>query len=498
VDNDRMLRSEFRQALDEVLPPAPWLESTVADELRKRRSSRSTGRRLVRSQLIRIAVHRRAIQLAAIALAIILVGSVAAEIVAVHHLPGPEVPAKPRQHRAVPYTITPPPAVPSGCSAVPRQWASWPPNAAKMLSTTIGWAFGPMRTADGGATWVDFSPPSIAGRTLKNDEFFLDATHAWVAETATSSSACVDQVVPFRTADGGRTWQQAAPIPVRLAVPTDVIWTGFDNHAQLFDFIDAQNGWLLLGSGPLSTAGGDSSWNGPTWRVGDLFRTTDGGLHWAIAAHDPGSALGCIPNIGFGLSKAAMSFSSPSTGWIVASCGQSLSPQSIDLLVTHDGGSSWTRAATPLAPKEAPVFFDAKHGMTLATGGLMATTDGGLTWSTRSLPDSYGIDFFNRNQGWAVGPGDSPGFQCNDLNQSACNGNFRLYFTRDGGVTWTPGTSTGLVMMGTKWWPPAYLHFIDSANGFVEVGEDPREQGLYRTRDGGRTWTRVDGTVEGP
>jgi hypothetical protein len=39
--NERELRSEFRQALDEVLPPAPWLEAAVAQDLRRRRQKMS-------------------------------------------------------------------------------------------------------------------------------------------------------------------------------------------------------------------------------------------------------------------------------------------------------------------------------------------------------------------------------------------------------------------------------------------------------------------------
>jgi Tol biopolymer transport system component len=35
VDNDRQLRSEFRRALDAVLPPAPWLDAAVRERLRE-------------------------------------------------------------------------------------------------------------------------------------------------------------------------------------------------------------------------------------------------------------------------------------------------------------------------------------------------------------------------------------------------------------------------------------------------------------------------------
>lgn len=386
-----------------------------------------------------------------------------------------------------PYTIPSPPSAGPACSSVPRQWASSPPNPAKMLSVTTGWAYGPMRTTDGGAHWLDVSPPSIPGRTNKNDEFFLDATHAWVGETASSSKACADHVVTFRTVDGGRTWQQAAPIPVRFSVPTDVIWTGVVNHASWFDFIDSRHGWLLLGSGPVNpyAAGIDTSWVGSHWRVGDLYRTSDGGLHWTLAANNPGSGADCIPAPLTGLHESVMSFSSPTTGWMISTCG---------LLVTHDGGVTWGKSVTPLRPNEAPVFFDARHGLVGADTGLLVTSNGGVNWSVRQLPaPGAAVDFTTPSEGWAVASGETK-LQCPQSNMADCAHNFRLYRTSDGGKTWLPGNSTSLALPAQKFWPPSYLHFVDSKNGFV----DPGEMALFRTTDGGRTWLRVDGTVQGP
>lgn len=399
------------------------------------------------------------------------------------------VPARLGPHRSTPYMIPSPPSAASGCSSVPRQWASSPPNPAKMLSTTTGWAYGPMRTTDGGAHWLDVSPPSIPGRTNKNDEFFLDATHAWAAETAGMAGKCVENVVVFRTADAGRTWQSAAPIRVRFADPSDVIWTGIANHASWFDFVDPENGWLLLGSG--SAPSPDGLWSGAHWRVGDLYRTTDGGLHWTLVAINPGWVpAGCVPAPINELHASAMSFSSPATGWMLTTCG---------LLVTHDGGATWGKSATPLVPNEAPIFFDALHGVVLAQDArLLVTSDGGSNWSVRPLPGgAIDVDFINPGQGWAMGIGDNS-FQCNLPDLGGCNRNFRLYHTSDGGKTWVPGNFTSLGMPGTKFWPPAYFHFVDPDNGFASTGEDPRENGLFRTTDAGRTWTMVDATVEGP
>jgi BNR/Asp-box repeat len=357
-----------------------------------------------------------------------------------------------------------------------------------------------MRTTDGGLHWTDVSPPSIPGRTNTNDEFFLDASHAWVAETTTSSSACVDHVVIFRTADGGRTWQQQVdpPLPVwPTALTTDVLWTGSNNHAQLLDFIDPQNGWLLLGTGPANTAqaGVSPSWIGAAWRTGSVWNTNDGGATWAVAPN-PFVAVGCVPTSG-ALVKATTSFSSPLDGWMLASCERS--PYPANLLVTHDAGASWSRVTTPLAPEEAPLFFDSRHGVAKATGGLIVTSDVGVTWMARTSPGSYGVDFINKNDGWAIGAGDNAAaIQCRQPNDKACDGNFRLYYTHDGGVTWTPGARTSLTMMAPKWWPPAYLHFVDSKTGFVQVGEDPLERDIYVTHEGGQTWTKVNAMIQGP
>ena len=43
MDNEQTLRIELRRALDEVLPPAPWLEAAVKDDLRERRSRGNAG-----------------------------------------------------------------------------------------------------------------------------------------------------------------------------------------------------------------------------------------------------------------------------------------------------------------------------------------------------------------------------------------------------------------------------------------------------------------------
>jgi hypothetical protein len=365
-----------------------------------------------------------------------------------------------------------------------RHWATSPPTTAKMINAYTGWAYGPLRTTDGGATWVDVSPPSIPGRTPINDQFFLDSTHAWVAETSSSSAACVDHVVVFRTVDGGHTWQQAAPISVRFAEATDYIWAPTTSSTNWFSFVDSQNGWLLVGSGPAAaTELGGWPGFGQRWRVGDLYRTTNGGLLWTHVSAGPGAQVGC--QVG-----AGMSFSTATTGWIAADCG---------LLVSRDGGVTWDKQAVPIMPTLPPAFFDEQNGVLFGVGGLLVTSDGGATWTTRSLAGASFVDFVNASEGWAVR------FLGNDEMQAE----FGLYNTSDGARTWTLVNATSLPPL-----PPEHywrakgedagawgLDFVSSNGGFWTICGGPPGpclgSGFFKTTDGGATWTQIHEMVKG-
>jgi hypothetical protein len=71
VDNERQLRTVFRRALDDVLPPVPWLEAAVTENLRRRRTHRSVDIPR-KSQPIRTGLPRPVVQLAAALLILVL------------------------------------------------------------------------------------------------------------------------------------------------------------------------------------------------------------------------------------------------------------------------------------------------------------------------------------------------------------------------------------------------------------------------------------------
>lgn len=71
MGSDRELRSEFRRALDDALPPAPWLEAVITDALRRRERERWIDRVRRRRTPMRLAIGLTMVALA-VALATVL------------------------------------------------------------------------------------------------------------------------------------------------------------------------------------------------------------------------------------------------------------------------------------------------------------------------------------------------------------------------------------------------------------------------------------------
>lgn len=346
----------------------------------------------------------------------------------------------------------------------------------KMLSPTTGWAQGALRTTDGGLHWHDTSAPlpNRAPGPTGYDDFFLDSTHAWTAQAVSSPTSC--SAVTFRTTDGGHTWQRSEPVSVDVQADSEV-------ELEL-NFIDAQHGWLLAEAGHWMFG------HGPVDAY--LYVTSDGGLHWREISHRPGTAASgaCEAKLG------NVVFASQTTGWSLPQCPDTT------LLVTHDGGATWNVLRLP-HPSQAncpcytslPTFFDEKRGIVSVFGdagqqSLLATSDGGGTWSYRALPPtgySVTIDFIDANTGWDIVT--PPGW-------SKLSGAPKdwLYRTNDGGQTWT------LVQADLPLGFPIFgLWFVDANNGFaVQQNVALTGSELLRTTDGGHTWKVIETQILRP
>ena len=120
---------------------------------------------------------------------------------------------------------------------------------------------------------------------------------------------------------------------------------------------------------------------------------------------------------------------------------------------------------------------------------LFRSTDGGDTWEQRSLPPTQGprpeISFVDGQEGW-YSTGGVPETQCNAA------GTAIWHTTDGGAnwsqvalVTWPQQAGVSGIGLGQC---KEGLSFVDSKHGFLAAWDDNHRPTIYRTSDGGRTW----------
>lgn len=122
-------------------------------------------------------------------------------------------------------------------------------------------------------------------------------------------------------------------------------------------------------------------------------------------------------------------------------------------------------------------MLDNQDGWALSNGAVLRTIDGGSTWLD-ATPGGFGSSaassfFLDANTGWVAVMGSDP-----------TDGT--LYHTSDGGVSWNSYT----VPFGG-----GSLHFVDAMHGWeligLNAGMSHESVAVFRTGDGGQTWSRV-------
>lgn len=171
------------------------------------------------------------------------------------------------------------------------------------------------------------------------------------------------------------------------------------------------------------------------------------------------------------------------------------------ILHTVDGGSRWRNVSPPGGWRSAglPDYLDANHAwlLTLTAPGeisVLRTSDSGSHWQTFTVRDSNvkeigsvglgNTNFLDPNNGWLW---LSYGFEGDEQGS--------LYRTSDGGVTWTilsttdpnKGVGNAVPWHGAK----TGFTFVDQANGWLTATTYLPLPLLYQTHDGGATWARA-------
>jgi photosystem II stability/assembly factor-like uncharacterized protein len=298
------------------------------------------------------------------------------------------------------------------------------------LNSSTGYAAGSqpptlLKTTNGGTTWFN-AYQRIISTTIPKVQA-LDASRTWVTNGT-------DKM--FRTINGGTSW--------------DSVNTGMAN-IKWFQFINNLTGWICDDvTNFKKTTDGGNTWNlypiigtldvtnftfinentgwACCYQSGKIFKTTNGGVNWAVDYNQSGShpskifflnqitgwriiggsGIGTLQKTTNGGTNWVTLVSTPSLGtyFINESTGFMFGGYATPTTRTTNGGLNWSSVGPYYESINDMVFLDAQTGWgTGGGGGLRRTTNGGVNWSniSQGLDSMVSVSFSDINNGWAAG-----------------------------------------------------------------------------------------------
>lgn len=324
----------------------------------------------------------------------------------------------------------------------------------RMFSTSRGWGRTENQiliTNNGGLTWAQVPLPGVAVDSSVST-YFISPDIAYFF--APIPGAKIGQL--FATRDGGATWQ----ITVTPFTNAKLYFTN-DNIGFAFQTLSVVNNLMTVA----------------------IYQSLDRGANWTqtfIHAENQGDTN--LPVSGI---KTGMSFIDPSRGFI----GLLSQQNSIGFYRTGDSGRAWVKQELPLpdgiendyeSTVWAPFFLPANSNdgflaidfVDSASGAsnriFYLTHDGGQTWEKNTqFPEGAAYFFLDPQTGWAWSENT-------------------LYTTTDGAQTWN--------LLPAAFGPSeraSIINFPDTLNGWLVTVDARNILRMYRTTDGGGTWTAI-------
>ena len=309
-----------------------------------------------------------------------------------------------------------------------------------------------VRTNDGGVTWYNVTPPDVTETGFGVSLSVLDNEHVWMQKPEFENYP--NSGFLYRTLDGGITWTS-------VKVP-------FSGGS--LSFLDDKNGWAFadLGAGAGSEAVA-------------VYQTTDAGETWnQTYINDPNNA-NASDSLPLGGIKSGLTPLNMQTAWV---SGVVYSDGTVYLYRTDDGGANWSQVTSLSLPPEAqttqvsfePVQFVTAQNAFVAVHipsdqsqmAVYISNDAGNTWSLTPamIPNGRLAEFLSATEAVIY------------------NGE-QFYVTHDAAQTWSavsPDVSFGDNL--------ALMDFVNASTGWV-ITDSNEHRSLYRTTDGGATWSPV-------
>jgi photosystem II stability/assembly factor-like uncharacterized protein len=381
----------------------------------------------------------------------------------------------------------------TGC-AVDRHAGELATNTGKiseihMVNAHSGWAWSGrigekrllLHTSDGGTTWRDVTPPGFSN--MEGGCCFWDARSAWVPvfkETNSTNGL-------LRTTDAGKSWSLLSRPNVTM--PGEVFSCRFFSS--------------LYGIGQRSFFAGCT--------YVEFFETHDGGQSWGPIFLTPPQPVSMVFTNTFRLSYNSqiggdriVFYPSATTVVTYGDMADGQSNATVRLSVTTNLGKTWRDLELPLpSPYHnwscvplKPLFVDRKNAVLVARvykkdadGALgqgafvfYVSGDGGISWTTQ--PGIVHLDYSWQGSFDALSP------KCflvaTETNVFATYNAARTWKSITRNISFGKGPDRGILQMD----------FVDSGHGWLVVYNRDRtylegNYRLYRTSNGGRTWTEL-------
>lgn len=233
------------------------------------------------------------------------------------------------------------------------------------LDSIQGWVAGEqgaiLKTTNGGETWLQqFSRPANSIRDL----FMLDSRFGWAVTTQLPDTAGWYGTLLLKTTNGGDEWSTSQ-------FPQRFFYT--------ITFLDSLNGWM----------GGET---------GSIFHSVDGGVNWFEAATDS--------TVFSHWAVRNLKFNSPQYGMAV---GGKFDVAGV-VWRTTDGGQHWASYGVGPEPLNGIHFIDSTNvicvGGDLDYGaGMVRTTDAGTSWDYTYLGffgEGTSLAFRSKAEAWST------------------------------------------------------------------------------------------------